>query len=151
MAISNEETAPSQDVLGHHARTLTEEEREGLKRDSTCISDYKRGKLEQEARKHWDLFYKRNSTHFFKDRHWITREFPELLGPLIELAVDPGTQPGQDVNGGGNPHKVVILEAGCGVGNTVFPLLEENKDLFVYACDFSLKAIDLLKVHEKQL
>jgi len=26
----------------------------------------------------WDLFYKRNSTHFFKDRHWTLREFEEI-------------------------------------------------------------------------
>ena len=36
-------------------------------------------KLEHEARKNWDLFYKRNTTHFFKDRHWLTREFPQLV------------------------------------------------------------------------
>lgn len=35
--------------------------------------------LWQEARRHWDLFYKRNTTNFFKDRRWLVREFPRLL------------------------------------------------------------------------
>lgn len=42
------------------------------------MSEFKQLKLEKEAQKNWDLFYKRNSTNFFKDRHWTTREFQEL-------------------------------------------------------------------------
>lgn len=38
------------------------------------------------------------------------------------------------------------MEVGCGVGNTVYPLLEENPNLFIYAFDFSKIAIELLKV-----
>lgn len=60
-------------------RTLTDDERIKLDKDTTLISDFKREKLEKEAVKNWDLFYKRNSTNFFKDRHWTTREFQELL------------------------------------------------------------------------
>lgn len=55
------------------------------------VSDFKQIKLEKEAQKNWDLFYKRNSTNFFKDRHWTTREFEELkacrkvsMGGLIQ-------------------------------------------------------------------
>jgi hypothetical protein len=33
------------------------------------------------------------------------------------------------------------------VGNAVFPLLEDHPSLFVYALDFSAKAIELLKQH----
>ena len=67
-------------------RVLTEEETERLlERDKDCISDFKRNKLETDAKKNWDLFYKRNSTHFFKDRHWITRECPQLQSILHEV------------------------------------------------------------------
>ena len=38
------------------------------------------------------------------------------------------------------------IEVGCGVGNTAFPLMQENPDLFIYAFDFAPKAIELLKV-----
>ena len=47
------------------------------------VSDYKRNKLEKEAKKNWDLFYKRNTTKFFKDRHWTKREFEELCGKSV--------------------------------------------------------------------
>lgn len=60
-------------------RDLTEAEKQKLAEDETCVSDFKQNKLESEAKKNWDLFYKRNSTNFFKDRHWTTREFEELI------------------------------------------------------------------------
>lgn len=115
--------------FGHYARELTEEEVQQLEKDKE-LSTFQQNKLEKEAKKNWDLFYKRNSTHFFKDRHWITREFPELLHALSEL----------------DQSRPVLLEVGCGVGNTVFPLLEENTALFIHACDFSLRAVDFVKV-----
>jgi methyltransferase-like protein 6 len=40
----------------------------------------------------------------------------------------------------------VVVELGCGVGNTVFPLLKENPHLFFYALDFAPSAIELVKV-----
>lgn len=68
-----------------------------------CSFAYKIERLEQEAAKNWDTFYKLNQANFFKDRHWILREFPELL---VESAATKK-----------------ILEVGCGVGNTTFPVL----------------------------
>ena len=115
---------------GHSARKLTADEVKQLESDQK-LSDFQINKYERDSKKNWDLFYKRNSTHFFKDRHWITREFPDLLQAISEI--DPSRRP-------------VLLEVGCGVGNTVFPLLEENRALFIHACDFSPRAIDLLKV-----
>lgn len=106
------------------ARKLTREEQEKLEQqNSRLVSDFQALKLERDAKKNWDLFYKRNETRFFKDRHWTTREFEAL-------------------NKG---EKMVLLEVGCGVGNFFYPLLEEGKDMFVYACDFSPRAIELVK------
>lgn len=59
-------------------RVLTDEEKKNLMKDTQLVSEFKQNKLEAEAKKNWDLFYKRNETNFFKDRHWITREFEEL-------------------------------------------------------------------------
>ncbi|KAI4811642.1 hypothetical protein KUCAC02_014521 [Chaenocephalus aceratus] len=43
--------------------------------------------------------------------------------------------------------RLVLLEAGCGVGNCVFPLLEEDLNIFVYACDFSPRAVEFVKLN----
>ena len=40
-----------------------------------------------------------------------------------------------------------ILEVGCGAGNTVFPLLEINKNpqLTIHACDYSSEAVNVVR------
>ncbi|XP_074999416.1 tRNA N(3)-cytidine methyltransferase METTL6 isoform X2 [Calonectris borealis] len=113
---------------GHSARILSPEEAERLAKDQVLVSEFKQLKLEKEAQKNWDLFYKRNSTNFFKDRHWTTREFQELKA-CREFA----------------DQKLTILEAGCGVGNCLFPLFEEDLNIFAYACDFSPRAVEYVK------
>ncbi|XP_027004684.1 tRNA N(3)-methylcytidine methyltransferase METTL6 [Tachysurus fulvidraco] len=107
---------------------LTKEEQEKLKNDRVLVSEFKQQKLEVDAQKNWDLFYKRNSTHFYKDRHWTTREFEELQAHRQFEA-----------------QKLLMLEAGCGVGNCLFPLMEEDLNIFIYACDFSPRAVRFVK------
>ena len=114
-------------VSTNELRPLTREEKGKLtKQDESIASEFKCLKLETEAQKNWDLFYKRNETRFFRDRHWTSREF-EILVDIPE---------GSTKN---------LLEVGCGVGNFLFPLLEQNAGLYVYACDFSSRAVELVK------
>lgn len=48
---------------------LTEEIKTILERqNSRMVSEFKANKLEAQAAKNWDSFYKRNETRFFKDR-----------------------------------------------------------------------------------
>ncbi|KAL4194878.1 hypothetical protein AMTRI_Chr05g70640 [Amborella trichopoda] len=42
---------------------------------STCVSPFWREKYENNARKYWDVFYKRHENKFFKDRHYLDREW----------------------------------------------------------------------------
>lgn len=118
-------------IKGHYARQLTESEAAKLERDTTLLSEFKRNKLETDAQKNWDLFYKRNETRFFKDRHWTKREFEELVTETPE----------------GTGERQVLLEVGCGVGNFIFPLLEEKTRFYIYACDFSPRAVQMVKSH----
>ena len=60
-------------------RELTCEEKEALEKDTRVVTEFKQKKFEADAQKNWDLFYKRNTTKFFKDRHWTKREFTELV------------------------------------------------------------------------
>lgn len=117
--------------VGHVAKRLTPEEIDRMKaQDSRLVSEFRANQLERDAKKHWDLFYKRNDTRFFKDRHWTIREFNELLGL------------------GGSKSESVLLEVGCGVGNFVYPLMEDGlKFRQIFACDLSTKAIELFKVY----
>lgn len=118
----------SEGLPHQQVKELSEEEIQRLEaQNSRLVPAFKAAKLEKEAKRHWDIFYKRNETKFFKDRHWTTREFQEL----INFNVDK---------------KIVYLELGCGVGNMVFPLVEEGfSNFFFYACDFSPRAVEFVK------
>ncbi|KAM3262253.1 hypothetical protein ACQJBY_052764 [Aegilops geniculata] len=93
------------------------------------VTPFWKEKYERDARRYWDIFYKRHEDKFFKDRHYLDKEW----GKYFEV------QDGENM---------AILEVGCGAGNTIFPLLATYPDIFVHACDFSSRAVDLVKKHK---
>ncbi|KAH0607665.1 uncharacterized protein H6S33_002699 [Morchella sextelata] len=80
--------------------------------------------------KWWDLFYKNNKENFFKDRKWLQQEFPILAEATREGAGE-----------------VVMVELGCGAGNTLFPVLKQNANegFRIVGCDFSAKAVEVVR------
>lgn len=97
---------------------------------SVLVPQEKAENFEKNAGEFWNKFYGIHDNKFFKDRNWLFTEFPELL--LKDDVPESSFK---------------ILEVGCGVGNTVFPIVRSNKNpnLYVYGCDFSSTAIDVLK------
>ncbi|MED6271092.1 hypothetical protein CHARACLAT_016762 [Characodon lateralis] len=66
-----------------------------------------------------------------------------------EAAPDPNQTVTQTSFFPGQHASFRILEVGCGVGNSVFPIVNtiKNTDSFLYCCDFSPRAIRLVKDH----
>ncbi len=98
-----------------------------------------------------------NGVGFFKDRHWILREFGELNRRLEEFLAESEklkekfSDEKKVVEVGDFSVVSVLMEVGCGVGNTFFPLLAHyfhKLPLKVFAFDFSDKAIQLIKQNE---
>jgi methyltransferase-like protein 6 len=87
--------------------------------------------LEIDAAKNWDIFYKHNTTNFYKDRHYLVREFSELTEALKSY---------QD-----GDKRRVLLDLGCGVGNAFWPLVEQfPAAIQIQCCDFSKRAISFV-------
>jgi len=98
---------------------------------------------DENADSYWNDFYAQHQNRFFKDRHWLFTEFPELapLPPAVDASVPQQTdndiassavQPCDDVDNAdesfpGESASTRMLEVGCGVGNTMIPILRTNK------------------------
>ncbi|KAF2108966.1 S-adenosyl-L-methionine-dependent methyltransferase [Lophiotrema nucula] len=112
-------------------RQFSEEQYEKQRQDP--VSEFDKSRFNNQPEKWWNKFYTNNKTNFFKNRKWLSQEFPIL---------DQITKP--------EAGEVRVLEVGAGAGNTAFPILERNKNpgLRVHACDFSKKAVELIRGHE---
>jgi len=118
---------------------------------SNVVPKYWAERYERDAAKNWDLFYMRNRDRFFKDRHYLQTEWSELR-PADN---HDGCSQLDDCGSGHedvlaelqSSLPLVMLEAGCGVGNTIFPLLRSHPALQVFAMDFSATAVGIVKSH----
>lgn len=108
---------------------LTKKAEEIISADTTPLKEFWYQKHEQDAKRNWDIFYKNNGNKFFKDRHYIDREFTEILGFTEKSDKDTG----------------IMLEIGCGVGNAIFPLSEKYTNFKFYGFDISPRAIQIIK------
>ncbi|EDW17255.2 uncharacterized protein Dmoj_GI16799, isoform B [Drosophila mojavensis] len=127
------------DVYKHnawdHVEWDTEQEeaaQAAVAKNSTIkMSDDQRERFQSDAPKFWDSFYGIHDNRFFKDRHWLFTEFPELAPISNNEHSEPRS----------------IFELGCGVGNTILPILQYSTEtqLRVYGCDFSARAIEILR------
>ncbi|KAH3760074.1 S-adenosyl-L-methionine-dependent methyltransferase [Pelomyxa schiedti] len=84
--------------------------------------------IERDSAGSWRTFYDHFEAKFFKDRNYLAHSFPEIA------ALPPRTR---------------IFEAGCGVGNTLLPLMALLPECHFFGCDCSPRAIDILQKHEK--
>ncbi|KAF3447285.1 hypothetical protein FNV43_RR12467 [Rhamnella rubrinervis] len=87
------------------------------------VSQFWREKYEREARKYWDVFYKRHQDKFFKDRHYLDKEW--------------GRNREKSHFGGWLWSREHYFSVGCNIPRC-----------FVYACDFSPRAVNLVKTHK---
>ncbi|KAI1131977.1 methyltransferase [Nemania abortiva] len=96
------------------------------------VSDFDKNRFNSDPARFWNMFYKNNTANFFKNRKWLQQEFPVLHTVTAE---DAGPR--------------IILEVGAGAGNTAFPILAHNKNskLKLHACDFSKKAVEVMRSH----
>ncbi|KAH8378663.1 hypothetical protein KR009_000537, partial [Drosophila setifemur] len=101
-----------------------------VKNSTSKMKTEEKDRFQSDAPKFWDSFYGIHDNRFFKDRHWLFTEFPELAPE--EKKED---------------HPRSIFELGCGVGNTILPLLQHSSEpnLKVFGCDFSARAIEILQ------
>jgi tRNAThr (cytosine32-N3)-methyltransferase len=96
-------------------------------------ADSPKARFNSDPAKWWNNFYKNNTANFFKDRKWLQQEFP-VLSQITQSSAGPTT----------------LLEVGAGAGNTAFPILahNENPGLKIHACDFSKKAVEVIRANE---
>lgn len=97
---------------------------------SKPVGDFDKKRFNADPAKWWDLFYKNNKENFFKDRKWLQQEFPVLAAATEATAA-----------------AVRIVELGCGAGNTLFPVLAQNRNpgFHIHGADFSANAVEIVR------
>ncbi|KAL8270178.1 hypothetical protein Esti_005905 [Eimeria stiedai] len=109
------------------------EKEEVLRNNDSEMEERQKAQILQNTVRHWDLFYKRNTDHFFKDRAWLSKELPEIAAACRE-AKEAGAR-----------EAPLLIDVGCGVGNALVPILLANPRLQGAAFDCSPRAVAILR------
>lgn len=101
-------------------------------------TDLRNDNMNKHAQDAWNSFYQRHQVGFFRDRHYLPKEFPNEFQSSPTATITCKTW----------------MEMGCGVGNAVLPFLEESsvhmvQGWTIHAIDLSAVAIDLLQQDER--
>lgn len=94
-----------------------------------------------EAAARWNAFYLTKSA-LYKDRHLLRSQLLDAVSPSV--ASDPSVHvPPLNAQKPSDPQiqDTVLVEAGCGAGASVYPLLRANPRLHIIAFDISEQAI----------
>lgn len=149
------------DVLPKHKHTVGQDPdriEDILQQNRRLATSFMLNKCEKEAARNWDVFYKNHHDKFFKNKNWTEREFKELNGKeavAAEKSTEGSASKAEDASAslddpmiGGEMVKgnnTVLLEVGCGPGAMVYPVLARNDTTKAHCCDFSNRAVDILK------
>uniref|UniRef100_A0A3P8VT26 tRNA N(3)-cytidine methyltransferase n=1 Tax=Cynoglossus semilaevis TaxID=244447 RepID=A0A3P8VT26_CYNSE len=108
------------------------------------------GKFDTDAHCYWDKFYERHQNKFFKDRHWLFLEFPELLSSNISMKTNEDVLQNSAFPGQHAPFRILEVFKYLNILhflNFFFHYMVES-DAFLYCCDFSSCAIEMVKNHQ---
>ena len=105
----------------------------------------------------WERFYlthskdgaKGHDVGAFKDRHYLRKVFGELCDADARASPETFRSPltPETLRNVDEANAVDVLELGCGVGNSVYPLLRANLDMRVVAVDCSPTAVAALRAN----
>uniref|UniRef100_A0A3Q3XFE0 tRNA N(3)-cytidine methyltransferase n=1 Tax=Mola mola TaxID=94237 RepID=A0A3Q3XFE0_MOLML len=152
----------------------TEEQEASAKKkvleNSQPLPSEKQEEYDSRANEYWNDFYTIHENRFFKDRHWLFTEFPELAPQCSPNHVTHGevsstdecqqdcphqeqnkevaaaSHTDVDIRGSSATYRILEVRDSCERHLVNFKMLIDP-GLFVYCCDFSSTAVELVKTN----
>ncbi|EGR28080.1 methyltransferase like 6, putative, partial [Ichthyophthirius multifiliis] len=110
---------------------LEQKAKEMISQDMNLLEEEQYQKIDKQNNIQWNKFYKHHKLGFFHNRHYLYKEFQELVAMN---------------NPENKENSFIMCELGCGVGDTIYPLMPQYPTIKkFYASDFSQKAIEWVK------